>query len=60
MLTQTEIEINSQTDEIALLLEQANRYDLIALLMKMKRSHIEKTTPQYTNLTDDWFDRMQC
>lgn len=60
MLTQTEIEINNQADEIALILEQANRLDLIAVLMQMKRSHIERSVPQYNNTTDRWFKQMQC
>lgn len=60
MLTQTEIEINNQTDEIALILEQANRSDLIKFLMAMKASHLHQTIPQYTNQTDSWFKQMQC
>ena len=60
MLTQTEIEINNQTDEIALILEQANRSDLIKFLMAMKISHIHQTVPQYNNVTDSWFKPLQC
>ena len=60
MLTQTEIEINNQTDEIALILEQANRSDLIKFLMAMKTSHLHQTVPQYNNVTDSWFKSMQC
>lgn len=60
MLTQTEIEIHNQTDEIALILEQANRRDLIKFLMAMKTSHLHQTVPQYNNVTDSWFKSMQC